>query len=156
MQKNQSIKLSTSNTSVEGVDYQPNGLVFTLNTSTSEGDIIIVPLSIIGDDIVEGPHSFTVDVVAGELVVPGPYATVTIYDGDCKYTCRECLLSVMYTLCKTPLVAAVQLAAAEYTVDEDDGSVKVCVILSVLPAGGLECEIVVDLDINEGTKTSKF
>ena len=79
--------MSTSNTTVEGVDYQPNGLVFTLNTSTSEGDIIKVPLSIIGDDIVEGPHSFSVDVVASELVVPGPSAVVNIYDGDCKYTC---------------------------------------------------------------------
>ena len=59
------------------------------------------------------------------------------------------------TICKISLVAAVQLQATEYTVDEDDGSVKVCVVLSVLPAGGLECEIVVDLDITPGTKTSK-
>ena len=42
-----------------------------------------------------------------------------------------------------------------YSVGEGDGSVEVCVDLSSLPAGGLECEISVTLDFNDGVKASK-
>ena len=44
----------------------------------------------------------------------------------------------------------------QYSVGEGDGSVDVCVELTSVPAGGLECEIEVTLVFNEGTKTSKY
>ena len=50
---------------------------------------------------------------------------------------------------------SVQMAAAEYTVYEGDGSVDVCVTLSFLPAGGLECELFVFLEIRAGVKAGK-
>ena len=53
----------------------------------------------------------------------------------------------------TPTVAAVEMAESHYSVGEGDGSVEVCVELTSLPAGGLECEISVTLDFNDGTKT---
>lgn len=56
---------------------------------------------------------------------------------------------------QNPLVAAVQMAAAEYTVDEGAGSVDVCVILSDLPAGGLEFKIFVYLEIKAGIKAGE-
>ena len=36
---------------------------------------------------------------------------------------------------------------AVYNVDEDDGSVEVCMDLSNLPAGGLECDLVIPLNL---------
>lgn len=56
---------------------------------------------------------------------------------------------------QNPLVAAVQMAAAEYTVAEGAGSVDVCVILSDLPAGGLEFKIFVYLEIKAGIKAGE-
>ena len=47
------------------------------------------------------------------------------------------------------------MAAAEYTVYEGDGSVDVCVTLSFLPAGGLECELFVFLEIRAGVKAGR-
>ena len=72
-------------TTVQGLDYQPGSLTFPLTTATAEGDVIMVPLMILGDEIVEGPHSFTVDVVGSYLVVPWSSATVTINDDLCEY-----------------------------------------------------------------------
>ena len=55
----------------------------------------------------------------------------------------------------TPPVAAVEMSEPNYSVGEGDSSVEVCVELTSLPAGGLECEIVVVLDVSAGTKTGK-
>ena len=44
------------------------------------------------------------------------------------------------------------MEAANYTVNEDAGSVWVCVELTSLPAGGLECEISVTLVTTDGAK----
>ena len=38
-----------------------------------------------------------------------------------------------------------------YTVSEGDGSTQVCVVVSGVPAGGLESEIVVTLSPSDGT-----
>ena len=73
-------------TTVVNVDYAPISLIFTLGTTTMDGDTIPVPVDIFGDDIVEGPHSFTVDVVASDLVMSGQSATVTISDGESEWT----------------------------------------------------------------------
>ena len=61
----------------------------------------------------------------------------------------------MITVYLTPPVAAVEMSEPNYSVGEGDMSVEVCVDLTSLPAGGLECEITVTLDILPGTKTGK-
>ena len=53
-------------------------------------------------------------------------------------------------------MATVQVVDDQYSVSEGDGSVEVCVELTSVPAGGLECEIEVTLVFNEGTKTRKY
>ena len=54
---------------------------------------------------------------------------------------------------KMPSVAEVQMSAPEFMVGEGDGEVVVCVELSALPAGGLECELDVTLLPMPGEKT---
>ena len=39
-----------------------------------------------------------------------------------------------------------------YDVNEGDGSVSVCVVLSDIPTGGLECVIEVSLQSSDGVK----
>ena len=51
--------------------------------------------------------------------------------------------------------ATVQMDEDTYTVGEGDGSVEVCVEISNVPSGALECELVVNLTISSGTKTGK-
>lgn len=48
------------------------------------------------------------------------------------------------------------MALAQYSVGEGDGQVEVCVQLTSVPDGGLECEIKVTLVFKEGTKTRKY
>ena len=55
----------------------------------------------------------------------------------------------------TPLAAVVQMSEPNYSVGEGDMSVEVCVELISLPAGGLESEISVTLDFNDGPTASK-
>ena len=43
-----------------------------------------------------------------------------------------------------------------YDVNEGDGSVSVCLILSEIPEDGLECEINVSLVISDGVKAGLF
>ena len=62
----------------------------------------------------------------------------------------KCLYSDVIVF--VPSVAAVQMESAEYTVNEDAGSVWVCVELTSLPAGGLECDISVTLVTMDGAK----
>ena len=45
----------------------------------------------------------------------------------------------------------VEFEQSTYTVSEGDGSTQVCVVVSGVPAGGLECEIVVTLSPSDGT-----
>ena len=49
--------------------------------------------------------------------------------------------------------AQVQMSAEEYYVREGDGSVVVCAEITMLPAGGLECEITVSFMPMPGEKT---
>lgn len=50
--------------------------------------------------------------------------------------------------------ATVSLNSTVYCVSEEDGSVSVCVALSGIPPGGLECEIEVSLEAHDGIKAS--
>ena len=43
-----------------------------------------------------------------------------------------------------------------YDVNEGDGSVSLCVVLSDIPVGGLECEIEVSLQTSDGVKAGLF
>ena len=60
------------------------------------------------------------------------------------------------TVCFTPPVAAVEMSEPNYSVDEGNGSVEVCVELTSLPAGGLENEISVTLEFSDGPKAGSF
>ena len=50
-------------------------------------------------------------------------------------------------------VAQVQMSAEEYNVREGDGHVIVCAEITMLPAGGLECELTVTIMPMPGEKT---
>ena len=50
-------------------------------------------------------------------------------------------------------VAQVQMSAEEYYVREGDGHVIVCAAITMLPAGGLECELTVTIMPMPGEKT---
>ena len=52
-------------------------------------------------------------------------------------------------------VAAVQMSQPLYLVGEGDPSVEVCAQLTLLPAGGLECDIAVDMELTNGLKARK-
>ena len=67
------------------MDYQPGQTTFTLSTSTGNGDMISVPLDILNDTAVEGDHTFSVEVVDSDLVMPGQAATIEITDNDCEF-----------------------------------------------------------------------
>ena len=54
-----------------------------------------------------------------------------------------------------PPAAAVGMSEPSYSVGEGDMSVEVCVELTSLPAGGLESEISVTLDFNDGPNAGK-
>ncbi len=62
--------------------------------------------------------------------------------------------------CVTPSLnyadATVKLNASVYDVNEEDGSVSVCVALCDIPTGGLECAIEVSLDPADGAKAGLF
>ena len=53
-------------------------------------------------------------------------------------------------------VAMIQMEAQTYTTSEGDGSVEVCVELSHLPAGGLDWDIEVTLNVQDGAKSGVF
>ena len=67
------------------------------------------------------------------------------------------LISTVVITCAyfTPPVAVIQMSAPNYLVGEGDGSVEICVELTSLPAGGLECEISVTLNFTDGVKAGK-
>ena len=67
------------------MDYQPGKTTFTLSTSTTNGVTISVPLDILSDEAVEGDHTFSVEVVDSDLVIPGQAATIEITDNDCEF-----------------------------------------------------------------------
>ena len=50
----------------------------------------------------------------------------------------------------------IQMEAQAYTASEGDGSVEVCVELSHLPAGGLDWDIEVTLNVQDGAKSGVF
>ena len=54
-----------------------------------------------------------------------------------------------------PPAAAVGMSEPNYSVGEGNMSVEVCVELISLPAGGLESEISVTLDFNNGPNAGK-
>ena len=56
----------------------------------------------------------------------------------------------------TPADATISLSSSVYDVSEGNGSVSVCVVLSDIPAGGLECEIEVPLQTNDEAKAGLF
>ena len=65
------------------MDYEPGLTTFTLPmTTTMDGDVIPVPLTILSDEAVEGLHSFSVEVEDSALVEPGQDATIEIMDND--------------------------------------------------------------------------
>ena len=49
-------------------------------------------------------------------------------------------------------VVLLALTESVYNVSEGDGSVEVCVELTQAPAGGLECNISVTLELQDGLK----
>ena len=55
-------------------------------------------------------------------------------------------------LCSIRPDATIRMQQTVYSVGEADGSVQVCVELVRTPAGGLECELVVNLTISPGAK----
>ena len=73
------------------MDYQPGPTTFTLLTTTANGDTILVPLDILNDTAVEGNHTFFVEVVDSDLVIPGQAANIEIIDNDCEYIFLPCL-----------------------------------------------------------------
>ena len=72
------------------MDYQPGPTTFTLLTTTANGDTILVPLDILNDTAVEGNHTFFVEVVDSDLVIPGQAANIEIIDNDCEYILLPC------------------------------------------------------------------
>ena len=72
------------------MDYQPGPTTFTLFTTTANGDTILVPLDILNDTAVEGNHTFFVEVVDSDLVIPGQAANIEIIDNDCEYILLPC------------------------------------------------------------------
>ncbi|CAI8030780.1 hypothetical protein GBAR_LOCUS17466, partial [Geodia barretti] len=80
-----SIEYTDGPKAIVGMDYQPGQMTFTLSTSTANGDIISVPLDILSDTAVEGDHTFSVEVVDSDLVMPGQAATIEITDNDCEF-----------------------------------------------------------------------
>ena len=70
----------------------------------------------------------------------------------CGISCVIVMITCVYY---TPPVATVGMEEPFYSVGEGDMSVEVCVELTSLPAGGLECEIDVTLNFNDGPKAGK-
>ena len=64
-------------------------------------------------------------------------------------------MSIVTCVCFTPLAAVVQMSSSNYSVGEGDMSVEVCVELTSLPTGGLESNMSVTLDFNDGLRASK-
>ena len=50
--------------------------------------------------------------------------------------------------------ATVTIVLSDYMVNENQGSVEVCVNLTNIPAGGLECEVVATINTSDGPKAS--
>ena len=46
------------------------------------------------------------------------------------------------------------IVSSDYVVDESQSSVEVCVSLTDIPAGGLECEVVATINTTDGPKAS--
>ena len=53
-------------------------------------------------------------------------------------------------------LATIAFEQATYNVVEGTGSVDVCVEISGLPAGGLGCDVTVDLNLVPGTRASMY
>ena len=56
-------------------------------------------------------------------------------------------------MCFCPKDATISLSPTEFTLDEGSGHgpVTVCVVISNLPMGGLQCEIIATLTVMENT-----
>ena len=50
--------------------------------------------------------------------------------------------------------ATVSIVSSDYMVDESQSSVEVCVNLTDIPAGGLECEVIATISTSDGPKAS--
>ena len=50
--------------------------------------------------------------------------------------------------------ATVTIVSSDYVVNESQSSVEVCAILTDIPAGGLECEVVATMNTTDGPKAS--
>jgi len=53
-------------------------------------------------------------------------------------------------------LATIAFEQATYNVAEGSGSVEVCLEISGLPAGGLGCDVTVDLNLVPGTRASMY
>ena len=51
--------------------------------------------------------------------------------------------------------ATVSMETNEYTFEEDNGTVSVCAEI-IVPAGGLECDVIATLTLTDGTRASKL
>ena len=59
-------------------------------------------------------------------------------------------ISVVIYMCSTLLLGGsigLDFSMAIFNVDEDDGSVEVCMDLTNLPAEGLECDLIIPLNL---------
>ncbi len=56
------------------------------------------------------------------------------------------------TVCFLVSVVLLAFTQSEYTTSEDMGVVEVCVVLMLAPEGGLECNLMVTLGLQDGAK----
>ena len=72
------------------------------------------------------------------------------YYSSLSVVCTSTVCSIIYFLTG----ANVTIMSSDYMVSENHSSVKVCVNLTDIPAGGLECEVVATINTTDGTKAS--
>ena len=124
--------------------------------STSNGDTACDSITVIDDDVLEGEHSFEIQIVSTDpmLSTINPTSSfVTVQDNEGSVLCY----------CDTPgdkhyvllflTDATILLLAPTAPVNEDVGATQICCAqITDLPSGGLGCPLIATLTLVNGAK----
>ena len=150
-------------------DYSPtsNPVTLVFPNGTMSGGTSCTSVTIVNDNVLDCNHDFTVEITSinsssPNVTVGTPSSvTVTIQDTDdgewagVLWHQSACMNGDLFI--HIPAVSSVMVAFEQttYTASEGNGTTEVCVEVSGVPGGGLECEIVVTLTTMDGDKAGR-
>ena len=124
--------------------------------STSDGDTACDSITIIDDDVLEGEHSFEIQIASTDpmLSTINPASTVvTIQDNEGSFLYYYDTPSDRHYVTLFLTDATVLLVAPAAPVNEDVGVTQMCCAqVTDLPSGGLGCPLIATLTLVDGLK----